>query len=232
MPQYVQIALAGGSALAGALGNRASARTSTQQQQSQQQQQSSASSTSTGSQSDRRALSPEQIAAMSRLGTFSESLMNDPMAGLEAIRSGALNRVNANYGGAIDAIKAKLLANGAGGSGKFNRAVRGTELSRIGDLSGLEANFANLASQRQIQGAGLAQGLLGVNLGSDSTSTTTQAANTSSSGSSSSSGTGVAPGNAAAGGLGAGLDVLGFLLGQNTRLRAARQPGLGGIFGR
>lgn len=219
MPQWVQLALMGGSAVAGALNNRQSARTSTYDQN--QSENSTAQNSAVNSSTTRRDLTPEQQAAMATLSRFSGDLMQNPLAGLEGLKASAGNQINSNYAGALDAIKAKLLANGGGASGKFQRAVRGTELARIGDLSGLEGQFAQMGSQRQLAGAGLAQNLLGMDFGQ---TTQGQASNiASTSGTSRNYGTGVAPGSAAGGALTGGLGALSSIAGLQAILGANRR---------
>lgn len=214
-----------GGAVAGGLNNSKAARTSEYDQD--QQGSGSTQSSAANSNTIRRDLTDEQRTALQQLFGFGSGLVQNPMSGLEAIKSAALNQTNSNYGGVMDALKAKLLASGQAASGKFARGARATELARIGDISGLEGQFAQMGNQRQLAGAGILQNILGMNFGETSTGQASNVGATSNQGRN--WGTGVAPGSAAGGALSGGLGALSSALGLQSILAAGRRPGGGGF---
>lgn len=204
MPQWAQAAMGIGSAVAGGLANTRSSRTAPFES-NQTQTRRSTSRTS-------RTLLPTQTQAMGQLSDLSAKLLTDPAAGTQPLMDQARGNVNASYDGVTEAIRSKLLASGVNASGKLGKATTQTELSRVGALSGLEGDFASLILKRQDQGASLAERLLSMNFGSESTDED--------SGSSRSWGFNTQPGNAAAGAIGGGLSGLMGMLTLDRLLRA------------
>lgn len=214
MPQLaIQAALIGGSSLLGALGNRKSARTS--------EQSSTARQSSSNTSSARRYLTPEQQSLQTPLSALVSRRINDPSAGLAPIKNQAINDVNRRYSALPDVLREKY-ATGPGKSGKYGRASTQAELARLGELGDVDANFAKLIYDAQTSGAQLGTNLLGMNFGSDVTSSGTFEG--------SQTGTAIAPGSPLAGGLGGGLEALFQLLSLDKYSQATNGGGLGGIF--
>lgn len=136
-------------------------------------------------------------------------MMTNPGAGLAPIRSGLREQVNARYAGADEGIREKLLAGGSK-TGKYGRAVRQAEYSRLGELGGVDGQIARLVLEQQDRGTSLAERLLGMNFGQEASGSTSS--------SSTMSGTSVAPGSAAAGGLAGGLTMLTTLMALQQQL--------------
>lgn len=195
--------LAGLGALTGYKANTPAARTGTQ----------SSTTGQSGKSSTRRALTPEQQMLMPKLSGYGTSLIDNPGAGLEPIRAGLKAGVNTRYAGAPQAIADKMLAfGGTGKSGKFGRAVRGSEMSRLGEQGGVDNSIAGMMLNRQDQGSQILQSLLGINFGQD----------TETSGTSTMNGTSMAPGDATAGALTGGTNAM---LAQLSALMSLMQGG-------
>ncbi len=131
-------------------------------------------------------------------------MATDPMKGLAPMKTNAMEQVNRNYMGAGDRVSTNLSKRGYLGSGKTPGAFVGLETSRLADQSGLESRFAELGSQRQLQGMGMTSDLLGRMTGQTST--------------------GTMPGNA----MGAGLSASGSSLGSLSALMILAQMLKGG----
>ena len=170
-------ALIGGSALSGILGNR------------------SKKSTQTSSSTRKRILTPVQQNIEGQLGSLLSRRLTDPGAGLEPIRTAARETVNQGYSGAVDTILSKLLSSGQRSSGKAGRAVMETELSRLRDLGGVDSMIAKMMLDREDRTASLAEQLLGINFGEESTGT----------------GSATTPENMLGGGVGAGMETASLL---------------------
>lgn len=140
--------------------------------------------------------------------------MNDPGAGLEPLRAAARTGVNSTYSGAEDTIAGKLLTHG-GRSGKFGKAVMGTELARLGELGGVDMDFSRLMLEQQDRGSSLAERLLGIAFENEGGTTSTG----------SQSGTSTLPGSVAGGALAGATGVLAqmeqmaLMLGLNSSLQ-------------
>jgi len=101
--------------------------------------------------------------------------------------SAAREGINANYSGVADTLRQQFLGGGGGGaSGKAGDAGLTSDLARRGQIASSDTGFAQTAAMLPLTAAGLAQNLLGTNLGSTNTGTTTTsgAANTSTAGTS------------------------------------------------
>jgi hypothetical protein len=111
-----------------------------------------------------RQLLPEQQAALAQLMPYIQQLMTNPQGALQPLQQYARSASNANYAGAEEALRTKLGRTGAK-SGKMGAAMRAMELSRIGQLSGVDSSFAQKAYDAQQTGANLGMNLLGMNFG-------------------------------------------------------------------
>lgn len=195
---------AGLGAAAGGLANTDAARTGY----------SSNSSTQSGAGSSRRWLLPQQQDLLSPLMDRIKALTTDPSAGLEPIRQGLKTNVNENYSGMEDTLSSKLLSHGAA-SGKFGTAVRTADLARRSQLSGVDAQMAQMGLQQQNFGTSAAEQMLGMNFGTD----------TSNSMSSSQNGQYTVPGSVGGGAFLGGLDTLMTLLQLQAKLKGTSGGG-------
>ncbi len=182
---------AGLNAFAGWLKNRKGARTG----------EFDRSSTTSGTTTRTRTLRPEQEAGMSLLDKRMHALLNDPEAGMGQMFSGARASVNRRYSGAPQMLADRMLRHGQG-SGKFGRATRQMEMSRLGDLSALEPIFAQMILEQKDKGVGIAERLLSQDFGG-SVSTTSAGRQW---------GTDTRPGSAAAGAVSGGAEALTMLM--------------------
>jgi len=92
-----------------------------------------------------RILTPQQQQALDRLFSDANARLNDPEAGLRTLRSHALQNVDRNYQGVSDALQQRFAVRGMGQSGRVADNFLRMELSRLGDLAGVENTFAGLA---------------------------------------------------------------------------------------
>ncbi len=100
----------------------------------------------------------------------------DPSAGTDPVRIAGRNRINANFAGADQAVRDKLLTSG-GQSGKYGAGIRRTENARAGALSGFEGDIASLILGRQDNTQSLAQRLLQSGQGRTTDGTSTEPGN-------------------------------------------------------
>lgn len=184
--------LTGLSALTGGLANTQKARTGTYGSTS------GGSTSSTGS--NRRFVTPEQQALQSPILQNIMQQLENPASFLQAGQTAARENVNANFAGMEDTLRQKY-GTGAGASGKFGRAARGAETERLRGLSQVDSQFALARQGVQQQGLGNALSLLGMNFGTDVSSTGSQQQQQ--------DGFSTAPGSALAGALESGGTVLG-----------------------
>ena len=194
-----------GSALGGWLGGRKKARTSSFDR----------TSATSGTTTRTRTLRPEQEESMGWLRDIMEKLLTDPSAGLEPLKIGARGAVNRRYAGAPQSLADRMLGHGQK-SGKFGTAMRQIELSRLGELSDLEPEFARMILEQQEKGVGIAQRLLSEDFGGTVTT----------SGTDRSYGTGVAPGSATGGAFstgGAAMGQIATLMMLNQMLQGANR---------
>ncbi len=128
---------------------------------------SSQSSTSQQSQYGTRTktLLPEQSSVLGLLSDTIQGKLTQPQAGLEPLKTQARQQVNDIYSGGWQGLRDKMLGSGGGRSGKFGMAARNMEQARLGQLSALEPQFANLALQQEQLGSSLAAALLGMDFG-------------------------------------------------------------------
>jgi hypothetical protein len=111
-------------------------------------------------------LSPYQSALIGPLSSALLNLTANPQATIQPFENQALDQVNSTYNGLADSLRQQFLGStGGGGSGKFGMALAQGNLNRIGQLAGTQTQFQQLASTLPLQTAGLAEGLLGLNLG-------------------------------------------------------------------
>ena len=168
-------------------------------QQSQFGQTGTSTGTSTGTQTatgtqagtTARVLSPEQQQAQTQLSKIITSLSSNPKAFLAPAQNSAREGVNANYGGLADSLRQQFLTGGGGSSGKYGTAALKADLARRGQLSDVDNSFSSQAALLPLTAAGLAQNLLGINLGTSTTGTSSSTGTTSgtTTGTTSSSGT-------------------------------------------
>lgn len=178
-------ALSAGSALASALTNR----------KRKQKQTSTTTSTPT--------FDPAVSPLLPELSDFYRKQFLNPTAAIEPLRVGARQKVNDAFSGSTDSLAQKFLGYGGGKSGKFSRAVRGNEMSRLQTLGGLESDFAQMALQQQQLGLSGADRLLQIARGTTQTGESETEI----------------PGNMLGGGLGSGLETATFLYGLNNLMK-------------
>ena len=112
-----------------------------------------------------RILLPEQQDAISSFSPFLRQLLTDPSAGLAPLRTAAVGRVNNSFVGAPQMIRNKYSTGGGNKSGRAGRVAIDTEMGRLGQVAGVNAQYDQLASDRQMQGGSLAQQFLSQNFG-------------------------------------------------------------------
>jgi len=158
---WAQLGLTGLSALSGLLGGRS--------QTSTNESNTNASGSQSQSGSSRRFLTPEQLAAMQLLSTFSAGQLSDPAAGLDSVLQTQRNKVNSAYSGVSQKIADTTLAHGGSSSGKYLRGVRGAEMGRLSALQDVDAQLPGLVMSREQQAAQQLLAILGMSMGSDET---------------------------------------------------------------
>lgn len=107
----------------------------------------------------------------SKLLAYSNQSMNDPQAGFAPIKTAAIDSVNRNYMDMPSRLSSQFASRGYGSSGNFGNSLYRTELSREGDMSSIESQFAKAAIDQRNQGASLGERLLASGRGTTSTST-------------------------------------------------------------
>lgn len=143
MPQALAIPLimGGVSAVAGGLANRAK--------------------TVKTSSSTKRVLPGEFQGSQDFLQDRLRSNAQNPAAALDPLRLAARNSVNRDYAAAPQALRGKYMTTpGGGSSGKFGRAARMMEMSRMGGLADLEGKFAGMAVDREDRSLQMIQQML------------------------------------------------------------------------
>lgn len=143
-------------------------------------------------------LSPEQQRIQSLFADRVSSILEDPRAGTEPIRTQLLDQVNRRYEGAGDALTERLSARGFGKSGKVGTGLKGLEIARQRGLGDVEGEIARLILGRENSALGLANSFL------------------SPTGTSTSSGGGIGAG------IGAGVEGITSLLTMNRLLEALK----------
>ena len=200
MPAAVAVPL-----LMGGLGAAGGALSSKQKQTQEQQSKSTSTENSSSTGTTTKTLLPEQQQALAQLMPYIGQLLGGNNAGLDPLKQFTRSQVNSNYGQFEDALRTKLGRSG-GKSGKLGTATRAMELSRLGQLSGVDADFAKMFLDEQSKGANLGMGLLGMNFGQTATQQGTATRNTegtnSSTGTSSQNPWGAALGGGVGGALG------------------------------
>ncbi len=136
--------------------------------------------------------------------------LSDPSAGTEPLKTAALTSLNKKYAGASDALSSRLAARGFGpGDGRAGRSQMNLELDRFGEQGALEADFAKMILDRDDSTMGLAERMLSLGRGTNTTTT--------------------GPGNAIAGGIDSGVSTLTTLLSLNKLLKGGGgEGGFGG----
>ena len=162
-------------------------------------------------------LSPELQAVMSQLLGNQQGIINDPTAGLGAIKTNAQEQINRNYLGAPDRIQTQLSKRGYGSSGKYGGAMYNLEGSRLSSLSGVDSDFAKIGADRQSQSSALIAQILASMRGSDTTSQTTGTQTT----------TGMPVQQGTLGQIGSTLGNIGQLIGV---LKGGKQPSTGPVY--
>lgn len=138
-----------------------------------------------------KVLSPEQQRAQSQLDRIISSISSNPKEFLAPAQGQARESVNANYGGLADSLRQQFLSGGGGQSGKYGTAALKADLARRGQLSDVDSSFSSQAALLPLTAAGLAQNLLGINMGTNTTGTASSTGTTTgtSTGTTSSTGT-------------------------------------------
>lgn len=109
-----------------------------------------------------------------QLLNFGTGVLNNPSAGLQPIKTAAEENINSAYGNIPQIISKQMASRGYGSSGSFGNTMYQTQLGRLGSLSSLNGQMAQLASSRQFSAAGLMDQMLGqTGVGQSSTSKTT-----------------------------------------------------------
>ncbi len=136
-----------------------------------------------------KVLSPEQQKAQGSISQVIQALTKNPQAFLAPAQNQARNNVNENYGGVADSLRQQFMGGtGGGASGKYGTAALRSDLARRGQLSGVDSTFASEAAMLPVTAAGLAQNLLGVNMGTTSTGKTAGTGSTTQTGTSTTTG--------------------------------------------
>jgi hypothetical protein len=154
--------------LMGGLGAAGGALSSKQKQQQDQTSKSTSTENTNSTGTTTKNLLPEQQQALAKLMPYIGQLLGGNNAGLDPLKEFTRSKVNSNYGQFEDALRTKL-GRGGGRSGKMGTATRAMELSRLGQLSGVDADFAKMMLDEQNKGANLGMGLLGMNFGQTAT---------------------------------------------------------------
>lgn len=196
--------------LLGAASGGVAQRTQKQSSDWKQSTETSQSQSYHGGSSVRRTLLPQQQAVLDPLATYALNMLRNPAAQLAPIYGHARSAVNAQYANAPSALAQRFLAHGGAASGKYGLAARGIELERLAQLSQLEQGFAREQLAQQANAAALAQNLLSMAFGQETTNYGSSAA----SGYSSQSGSsmGQVYGNVPFGILGGALSGLGDMM--------------------
>ncbi len=132
-----QIVTAGASSLAGALTNR--------------------SKTTKSKSTTKRVLTPEQQGASTLIQDQFRKMIDNPTAGLAPFKTAAQGAVNRNYAALPGRLDASLASRGFSRGGQTSSGRRQIELSRQGDLAGVENQFAQQAIGERDKGLALAE---------------------------------------------------------------------------
>jgi hypothetical protein len=122
------------------------------------------------------------------------------------LRTSAVNSINSAASAVPATLAGRYLGSGANRSGKYGRAARLAETSRLGAISNVDNEIGKMSLQRGDDASALMERLLGMSFGSDTTSSG------STHGFQEGSQTGA--GSALAGGLGGGLSTFQALMNQ------------------
>lgn len=114
---------------------------------------------------------PDQQRLIDQLLSFSGDTVSDPTAGLRPIQAAGEEQINASYGNIPRIISEQMARRGYGSSGSFGNTMYQTQLGRLSSLSQLRGQMAGLASDRQMQAAGLGDRLLSTVSGRTQTGT-------------------------------------------------------------
>jgi hypothetical protein len=110
-------------------------------------------------------LSPElQGAESTDLATLT-SILNSPDNGLGPVKQAGMDQINRNYAQMPQLMTQKLAARGFGSSGDVGKSMYDIEGSRLGDLSGLMGQMAQLGSNRQMSAAEMIQRMIAAGRG-------------------------------------------------------------------
>ena len=108
-----------------------------------------------------------------QLQSLSNQLLTDPAAGTQATNLNGIDAINQQYQQMPGQVSQQLAARGFGQSGKLGTAMYNVANAKATAQSGWQSSMANLVSNRQMQGASLADQLLMANRGTTTNSTTT-----------------------------------------------------------
>ena len=148
---------------------------------------------------------------------YSSGLMKDGGASdMAPITSAARDRINRMYASAPGALSRSMAGRGYGSSGSFGNSLYQLDTARMSDQSGLEAQIMQMLMNQKNQGASLAEQLVAMGRGTDTT------------------GTGTGPSTSAANGFmsaGNGLENIGTLLMMSKILGGGSNPNSGGGLG-
>jgi|GEM_PF-2109321 len=97
--------------------------------------------------------------------------MTDPESGLAAVKANAVGDINKSYESLPDQIQSSLSSRGMGRSGQMTDLTTKAELGRKGALGQFEGSWASMLSNRQMQAASLADQLLAIARGTQSSGT-------------------------------------------------------------
>lgn len=87
------------------------------------------------------------------------------------MKTAAQDNVNRRYASMPGKISQSMAARGFGSSGNFGNSMYASDFQRSGDLSDLDAQFAQMGINQQNQGASIAQQMLAMTRGSTTTGT-------------------------------------------------------------
>ena len=104
---------------------------------------------------------------------LSNQLLTDPAAGTQGINLQGTDAINNQYAQMPDQVSQQLAARGFGKSGKLGTAMYNVAGARATAQAGFQGQMAQLISNRQMQGASIADQLLQANRGTTTDSTTT-----------------------------------------------------------
>jgi hypothetical protein len=125
--------------------------------------------TTTQQSSSTPTFSPELQALMSQLGQYSSASMANPMSTFDAMRGPGLDKINRQYDLMPQQLTTQMARRGYGSSGAMGNTMFQTQLARAGAVNNFEGQLAQMAADRQQQGASLGTSLLNLGRGNQGT---------------------------------------------------------------